>query len=154
MSRAEKAEYALKYGYDEVFIGDGFADEVRRATGGRGVDLGLDPVGGYTFLRTLDSLAPFGRLVSFGNASGNAPWSVGQATLIPDARSVAGFSLLTLAQSGPEGLRQLAARAFRTVTEGTVELPVTAEFPLAEAADAHRLLESRTTTGKLLLRVG
>ncbi|MBL1095247.1 quinone oxidoreductase family protein [Streptomyces coffeae] len=152
VSRQEKAEEALKYGYDEVFVGDGFPEDVRRATDGRGVDLALDPVGGDTLRRTLDALAVFGRLVSFGNASGEAPWQAGPGELYTGARTVSGFSILNLAAENPQALRTLAERAFRPVAEGTVELPVTAEFPLAEAAEAHRLIETRTTTGKLLLR--
>ncbi|MGW7366434.1 quinone oxidoreductase family protein [Streptomyces sp. NPDC054841] len=153
VSSAAKAGHALEYGYDDVFTADTFADDVRRATGGRGVDLVLDPVGGDTLRRGLDSLAVFGRLVSFGNASGAEPWHVGQPELYPQGRSVAGFSILALAQSAPEALRSLTARAFRTVTDGTVTLPVTAEFALSEAAAAHQLMGGRTSTGKLLLRI-
>ncbi|WP_406315363.1 zinc-binding dehydrogenase [Streptosporangium sp. NBC_01639] len=153
VSSREKAEQALKYGYDEVFVGDGFPEDVRRATGGLGVDLLLDPVGGETLLRSLDTLALFGRLVSFGNAGDAAPWRVGQAELYAGARSVSGFSILTLSQTDPRRLADIAGRAFHTVTAGRVELPVTAEFALAEAAEAHRLVETRTTTGKLLLKV-
>ncbi|MEU0965009.1 zinc-binding dehydrogenase [Streptomyces sp. NPDC005917] len=153
VSSPTKSEHALKYGYDEVFTADSFADGVRHATGGRGVDLILDPVGGDTLRRGLDTLAPFGRLVSFGNASGAEPWHVGQPELYAQGRSVAGFAILLLARSAPEALRELVERAFRTVTDGTVSLPVTAEFPLSEAAEAHRLMGGRTSTGKLLLRV-
>ncbi|MFI1031550.1 zinc-binding alcohol dehydrogenase family protein [Streptomyces sp. NPDC020951] len=152
-SSPAKAEYALKHGYDELFTADTFADGVRRATGGRGVDLVLDPVGGDTLHRGLDALAVFGRLVSFGNASGAEPWQVGQPELYAQGRSVGGFSILALAQSAPEALRALAERAFAKVTDGTVNLPITAEFPLTEAAEAHRLMGGRTSTGKLLLRV-
>ncbi|MFE7928197.1 zinc-binding alcohol dehydrogenase family protein [Streptomyces sp. NPDC057456] len=153
VSSAAKAEHALEHGYDEVFVGDAFADDVRRATDGKGVDLVLDPVGGDTLRRGLDALAVFGRLVSFGNASGAEPWHVGQPELYAQGRSVGGFSILGLAQSAPEELRALAERALRTVSDGTVSLPVTAEFPLADAAEAHRLMGGRTSTGKLLLRV-
>ncbi|MFF3941421.1 quinone oxidoreductase family protein [Streptomyces phaeofaciens] len=153
VSSPAKAEHALKHGYDEVFTTGTFADDVRRATGGRGVDLVLDPVGGDTLRRGLDALAVFGRLVSFGNASGAGPWHVGQPELYPQGRSVAGFSVLALAQTAPEALRSLTERAFAKVTDGTVRLPVTAEFPLAEAAEAHRLMGGRASTGKLLLRV-
>ncbi|MFE7778294.1 zinc-binding alcohol dehydrogenase family protein [Streptomyces sp. NPDC057445] len=153
VSSAAKAGYARAYGYDEVFVGDSFTDGVHRATGGRGVDLALDPVGGDTFRGSLDSLAVFGRLVSYGNASGAEPWRVGQAELFPQGRTVAGFSILSLAGSAPEALRALAERSFRTVTDGIVELPVTAEFPLSEAAEAHALMGGRTSTGKLLLKV-
>lgn len=152
VSSLGKAEHALKYGYDEVFTTDTFADDVRRATGGRGVDLILDPVGGDTLRRGLDALAVFGRLVSFGNASGAQPWQVGQPELYPQGRSVAGLSVLTLSQTAPDALRALAERSFRKVTDGTVSLPVTAEFALSDAAEAHRLMGGRTSTGKLLLR--
>lgn len=166
VSSEAKAKYALEHGYDEVFIGSsggsgssavsgdsGFAAEVRAATGGRGVDLALDPVGGDAFRGGLAALAVFGRLVSFGNASSAEPWRVGQPELYGTGLGVFGFSILSLATSAPEALREVAARAFAKVADGTVELPVTAEFPLADASEAHRLMGTRTSTGKLLLRV-
>ncbi|MFH8680512.1 zinc-binding alcohol dehydrogenase family protein [Streptomyces lydicus] len=152
VSSAAKAEYARKHGYDEVFTAGTFPDDVRRATDGRGVDLVLDPVGGETLRRGLGALAVFGRLVSFGNAGGEEPWHVGQPELYAQGRSVAGFSILALAQSAPEALRTVADRAFRSVTDGIVALPITAEFPLTDAAEAHRLMGGRASTGKLLLR--
>ncbi|MEU6548926.1 zinc-binding dehydrogenase [Streptomyces sp. NPDC046915] len=152
-SSKAKAEYARAHGYDDVFPADTFDQDVRRATGGRGVDLVLDPVGGDTLRRGLEALAAFGRLVSFGNASGADPWHAGQADLAVRALSVSGFSVLNLAGTAPAALRELTARALRTVAEGTVSLPVTAEFPLRNAAEAHRLMDGRTSTGKLLLRV-
>jgi NADPH2:quinone reductase len=153
VSAEPKAAYARGHGYDEVFVGD-FEKAVREATGGRGVDLALDPVGGETFRAGLASLAVFGRLVSFGNASGEPAWTVGQPELYPSGLSVAGFSILTLAQTAPAELRALVERAFSKAVDGTVSLPVTAEFGLEEAAEAHRLMGARTSTGKLLLRVG
>ncbi|KAB1986960.1 quinone oxidoreductase family protein [Streptomyces triticiradicis] len=152
VSSAPKAEYALGHGYDEVFVGS-FQDEVRAATAGRGLDLVLDPVGGETLRAGLASLAPFGRLVSFGNASSAEPWTVGQPELYPTGLSVSGFSILGLARTAPAALRDIASRAFETVADGTVTLPVTAEFGLEDAAGAHTLMGSRTSTGKLLLRV-
>ena len=153
VSGAAKAAYAREYGYDEVFVGE-FTQAVRKATGGRGVDLALDPVGGETFRDSLASLAVFGRLVSFGNASSAPAWNVGQPELYPCGVSVGGFSILTLAKTAPGELRSLAERAFAKAVDGTVSLPVTAEFGLEEAAEAHRLMGTRTSTGKLLLRVG
>ncbi|MGI5456899.1 quinone oxidoreductase family protein [Streptomyces sp. CA-249302] len=153
VSGAAKAAYAREYGYDEVFVGK-FAEAVRAATGGRGVDLALDPVGGDAFRASLASLAVFGRLVSFGNASSAPAWSVGQPELYPTGVSVGGFSILTLARTAPDELRTLAGRAFAKAVDGTVSLPVTAEFGLEGAAEAHRLMGARTSTGKLLLRVG
>ncbi|MFE2097984.1 zinc-binding dehydrogenase [Streptomyces sp. PTD9-10] len=152
VSSAAKVAHAKEHGYDEVFVG-AFQDPVRQATGGRGVDLVLDPVGGETLRAGLASLAPFGRLVSFGNAGSAEPWTVGQPELYPLGISVSGFSILTLARTAPAELRRLSEQAFAKVVDGTVSLPVTAEFPLADAAGAHRLMGTRTSTGKLLLRV-
>ncbi|WP_329135038.1 zinc-binding dehydrogenase [Streptomyces sp. NBC_01476] len=153
VSSLDKAGHALKSGYDRVFEAAAFDAHALAATDGRGVDIALDPVGGETFRRTLAVLSRFGRLVSFGNAGADEPWSVGPAETYPRAVSVAGFSLLGMAAAEPARLREIAGRSFRTVAEGEVELPVSAEFALADAADAHRLVESRTSTGKLLLRV-
>ncbi|WP_405585681.1 zinc-binding alcohol dehydrogenase family protein [Streptomyces sp. NBC_01190] len=153
VSSLDKAEHALKSGYDQVFAADTFDTDVRAATGGRGVDIALDPVGGETFQRTLAVLGRFGRLVSFGNACSGEPWRIGPADTYPLGVSVAGFSILSMAAADPARLRVIAEQAFRTVAEGEVELPVSAEFALADAAAAHRLVESRTSTGKLLLRV-
>ncbi|MER5913492.1 zinc-binding dehydrogenase [Streptomyces sp. NPDC001982] len=152
VSSAPKAAYAREHGYDEVFVG-AFQEPVREATGGRGVALALDPVGGETLRASLASLAVFGRLVSFGNASSAAPWSVGQPELYPLGISVAGFSILTLAKTAPAMLRELAENAFAKAVDGTVSLPVTAEFTLEESAEAHRLMGARASTGKLLLRL-
>jgi NADPH2:quinone reductase len=152
VSSAAKAAHAKSHGYDEVFVG-AFREPVREATGGRGVDLVLDPVGGDTLRAGLASLALFGRLVSYGNASGAEPWSLGQADLAPLGVSVSGFSILALTRSAPDALRRLSEQAFAKAVDGTVTLPVTAEFALADAAEAHRLMGGRTSTGKLLLRV-
>lgn len=62
VSTEAKAEYASRFGYDEVFLRDGFPDAVRKATSGRGVDLILDPIGGPTRLASFEALAPFGRV--------------------------------------------------------------------------------------------
>ncbi|WP_425830834.1 quinone oxidoreductase family protein [Streptomyces fractus] len=150
VSSEAKAAYAKRYGYDAVVSADEFGAAVRDLTDGRGVDLALDPVGGETLRQTREALAVFGRLVSFGNASSAPAWQVGQDELYPTALSVGGFSILGLARTAPAELRALAERAFAVPD---IELPVTAEFPLTDAAEAHRLMGSRTSTGKLLLRV-
>jgi NADPH2:quinone reductase len=154
VSQPDKAAYAADFGYDEVFVGDDFEGPLLAATGGRGVDLALDPVGGETWRRSLASLARYGRLVSFGNASDAAPWSAGFAELVGKGLSVSAFSILGLAAQDPQRLRELTTAALALAADGGVRLPITAEFPLERAADAHRLIESRTSTGKLLLRIG
>ncbi|MFD6351539.1 quinone oxidoreductase family protein [Nocardia tengchongensis] len=153
VSSEAKAEYAREYGYDDAFLSATFDADVRAATGGRGVDLALESVGGETLRRTLDSLARFGRVVSFGNAGGEAPWQIGAPELYPQGRSIAGFSILGLSAAAPDVLHEIASHAFDLATSGKVRLPITAEFPLAEAADAHRLMAGRSSTGKLVLAV-
>jgi len=153
VSSASKAQFARDYGYDEAFLADTFDGDVRRLTDGHGVDLVLDSVGGSTLRRGLDSLVRFGRLVSFGNASNEAPWQAGAAELYPRGISVAGFSILGLAAAEPKVLHHIAARAFGLAATGAVQLPITAEFALADAAAAHELMGGRGSTGKLLLSV-
>lgn len=153
VSSEAKAEYARKLGYDDAFLAETFAADVQEATGGRGVDIVLDPVGGQTLRRGLECLALFGRLISYDNASGEPGWQIGQPELYPSGLSISGFSILGLTADAPKVLREIADRAFRLVTTGQVELPITAEFPLAEVAEAHRLMGSRTSTGKLVLAV-
>ncbi|WP_329407497.1 zinc-binding dehydrogenase [Nocardia vinacea] len=153
VSSEGKAEYARKLGYDDAFLAETFETDVREATGGRGVDIVLDPVGGQTLRRGLESLALFGRLISYGNASGEPGWQIGQPELYPRGLSISGFSILGLTADAPQVLREIADRAFRLVTTRQVELPITAEFPLSEVAEAHRLMASRASTGKLVLVV-
>ena len=153
VSNQDKAAFAVKYGYDEVFVGEDFDRQLAAATDGRGVDLVLDSVGGSTWERSLASLARYGRAVSFGNAGGAAPWSAGMADLAPKALSVSGFSILGLSAADPALLRELSAEAFALVATEGLELPVSGEFPLEEVAEAQRLLGGRASTGKLLLRV-
>ncbi len=153
VSSGEKIAYALKAGYDRVFVGEEYTDGIPEATSGRGVDLILDPVGGGTLRTNLALLARFGRLVSYGNASAHEPWQVGPGDLYPRAQGVFGFSLRALAREDPARLRRITEQALRLAAKAEVELPITNEFPLLEAAEAHRLLESRATTGKLVLRV-
>ena len=154
VSTPDKARYALDFGYDEVFLAADFDARARAATDGRGVDVVLDSVGGETWRRSLALLAPFGRLVSFGNAAGEEPWSADFASLIANAAGAHAFSISTLARTAPQALRPLAERSFALVAADEVEMPITAEFELQDAAEAHVLLESRASTGKIVLSVG
>src|SRR5947209_8156818 len=87
VSSSEKVAYALRFGYDRVFVGDEYVAALPEATGGQGIDVILDPVGGDTLRENLKLLARFGRLVSFGNASAQETWQVGPAELYPRGRS-------------------------------------------------------------------
>lgn len=148
---ADKREVAEKYGADSVVVGRGAQlwDEIREAAP-EGVDLMLDPVAGEHLATGIQLLKPFGRVVVFGNAGGNGELSTGP--LHSANRTVIGYSSGHYRKNRPEGVRPAALAMLDMLADGEITVPVTRLFPLAEAAEAHRLLESRTSTGKLLLQ--
>jgi len=147
-----KAERARGAGADEVIRYDreDFEDAVHRFTAGRGVQVVYDSVGRDTFAKSLNCLAPLGMLVLFGQSSGPVP------SFDPQLLNQKGSLFLTRPSLGHYvATRQdLVARArdvMSWVVEGSLTLRIHAEYPLDRAAEAHRDLESRGTTGKLLL---
>ena len=129
---------------------DTFADEVLRLTDGRGVDLILDAVGKPTFEEGLRCLAPFGHLILYGRAGGPTdPLNI--ATLSAKCLKVSGFMLPAVTRGFPDKTRESADRCFGLMREGRLKLHIGKTFPLAQAAEAHRYLESRQSTGKLVL---
>jgi len=147
-----KVSLAREAGAEEVVVStkENFTDAARRFTGGRGVDVVYDSVGKDTFEGSLASLRPRGMMVAFGNASGPiAPFS-------PLVLSQKGSLFLTRPTLGHytatvEELQMRADDLFRWVAAGELKVRIGATFPLADAAEAHRALEGRGTTGKLLL---
>jgi NADPH2:quinone reductase len=150
----DKAALARSHGCDEVLLyhREDVPARVKALTGGRGVRVVYDGVGQATFAGSLDSLAPRGLLVTFGQASGPVP----------------PFDVLTLTAKGslyltrptlhhyiatPETLRTTATDLFAVVLSGAVKIQIGQTFPLAEAAAAHAALESRKTTGSTVLAV-
>jgi NADPH:quinone reductase len=149
-STAEKAALARRAGADEVIEYAGFADRVREITDGEGAAAIYDGIGKATFDDGLTALRPFGRMILYGAASGQ-----------PDP-----LALLRLAGAGslyvqrptlqtytrtPELLRERAAALFGLIADGTLDVRIGASYPLEQARQAHEDLESRATTGKLLL---
>jgi NADPH:quinone reductase len=127
-----------------------FADEVLKLTDGAGVDLVLDAVGKPTFNEGLRCLANLGHLILYGRAGGPTdPLDV--ATLSAKSQKVSGFMVPTITRNFPEKTRESSARCFALMREGRLKLHIGKTFPLAQAADAHRYLESRQSTGKLVL---
>lgn len=152
VSTEEKAALARAAGADEVILytQTDFVQEVKRLTDGRGVEVVYDSVGQATFAKSLDCLKPRGYLVLFGQASGPVP------PCDPSLLSAKGSLFLTrptLAHytATPQELRQRADDVFSWVMDGRLKLRIERAFPLAEAAEAHRQLEERSTSGKLLL---
>jgi NADPH2:quinone reductase len=151
-STEEKAALAREAGADEVILYEkqDFAAEVRRLTDGRGVQVVYDGVGRTTFDKSLDSLARRGMMVLFGQASGPVP------PLDPSILNAKGSLYLTRPTLGHyvAAREELASRAgdvLGWIREGRLKLRIGLELPLGEAAAAHRALEGRTTTGKVLL---
>jgi len=147
-----KARLAKAHGCDHVILyrQEDFPTRVRELTAGAGVHVVYDGVGKDTFMGSLDCLAPLGMMVTYGNASGPVP----------------PLDLLLLSQKGslfvtrPTLVTYTAKRAdlvagaaelFDVVTKGTVRIEVNQTFPLRDAADAHRALEARATTGSTVL---
>ncbi|MCB1365505.1 MAG: quinone oxidoreductase [Rhodobacteraceae bacterium] len=148
----EKCKLALDHGAAHCinYRTQDFAGEVRRLTGGKGVDAVMDSVGADTFEGSLDCLKPLGMMISFGNASGPVP----------------PFSLAVLAQKGSLRITrptlfthiadhavcmEMAARLFDKVRSGDVKIRIDQRFALDRVADAHRALEARKTTGSTIL---
>jgi NADPH2:quinone reductase len=152
VSSDAKADLVTQAGADAVinYVRDKFADEVLRLTANRGVDLILDAVGKPTFEEGLRCLAPFGNIVVYGRAGG-APDPLNLSVLSPKSQKVSALSLPTLTRGFPDKTRESAERCFALLREGRLKLHIGKTFPLAQAAEAHRYLESRESTGKLIL---
>lgn len=148
-----KAEFALRHGFGAVFGYDGFDRDVLAATGGRGVDVVLDPVGGDIRARSFPLVAPFGRLVSYSNISGEPETAPDAGWLRARCISYAGFSAGQLSGRDPGAVRPALAEAVRLVAAGEIDLGVTGVYPLEQAARAHRVFEDRAARGKLILAV-
>ncbi len=152
VSTPAKAELAKAAGADEVimYTQTSFVDEVKRLTNGKGVQVVYDSVGKTTFDGSLDCLARRGYMVLFGQSSGAVPPVNPQ---ILNAKGSLFLTRPTLAHyvADREDLLQRAGDLFNMIKAGTLNVRIDRTFPLAEAAAAHRLLESRGSSGKLLL---
>jgi NADPH2:quinone reductase len=151
-STAEKAGRARAAGCDEVILytEQDFAAEAKRLTGGKGVDVVYDSVGASTFEKSLDSLRPRGLMVTFGNASGPVP---PVAPLVLNQKGSLFLTRPTLAHHAADRdeLMWRAGDVLNWVKSGALTLHIDKSYALSDAASAQTDLESRRTTGKLLL---
>jgi len=152
-STEAKAQLAREHGADHMILytKQDFLEEVKRITGGKGVAVVYDSVGKTTFHKGLDCLSPRGMMVSFGQSSG----PVGE--MDPLLLSQKGSLFLTrpsLANyiSSRDELDWRASDIFKWIGEGRLRLQIHKTYKLEDAAQAHRDLEGRKTTGKLLLK--
>ena len=152
VSTPEKAAIAREAGADEVILytSQDFEAEVKRLTGGRGVDVVYDSVGAATFLKGLNCLRPRGLMALFGQSSGPV------AAFDPGILNAKGSLFLTRPSLAHhcltrEELMWRAGDVLRWIGTGELKLRIERTYPLAGAAEAHRDLEGRKTAGKLLL---
>jgi NADPH2:quinone reductase len=151
VSTAEKAELAKAHGAHHTILGHAhLAAEVKKITGGAMVPVVYDSVGKDTFMASIDSLAPLGYMVSYGNASGPVPpvdisMLGAKGSLFLTRPSLASYT----ASHGD--LLASAGDLFDVVSSGAVKIRVNQTFPLSDAAAAHAALEGRKTTGSTVL---
>jgi NADPH2:quinone reductase len=146
-STPSKLAAARALGAEPLPYGADLAARVRDATGGRGVDAVFDSVGRPTQAVSLAALAPYGELVFFGEAGGS-PAPIHPDELYPRSLKVSAFWLVT---DPPERWAEARDELQRRVLDGRLQITLGGTLPLAEASEAHRALEERRTTGKLVL---
>ena len=147
-----KAELAHANGCDHTILyrEESIPDRVREITAGEGVAAAYDSVGKATFMASLDSLRPFGVMVSYGNASGPVePFN--PAILAPKGSLYLTRPTLATHIATRALLEEGTDRLFRAVTDGLLHIQINQTYPLAEAAQAQRDLEARSTTGATVL---
>ena len=149
-----KKKLLEELGADAVvnYRSENYVEKTLALTDGRGVDVILNPLAGEILERDLGCLAPFGRLICFGNASGQ-PASIPTSQLQGSCRSVLGFSFGTLRRKRPQEVPGIMQAVIALLAEGKIRMILGKQFPLAKAAEAHRYIESRKSTGKILLKV-
>ncbi|MGB8403917.1 MAG: NADPH:quinone oxidoreductase family protein, partial [Mycobacterium sp.] len=152
VSSPEKAEIARAAGASDVVMADGFKDAVAGLTGGRGVDVVLDPVGGDRFTDSLRSLAPGGRLLVVGFTGGDIPTVKVNRLLLNNVDAV-GVGWGAWVSSHPGYLAEQWAELAPLLASGVVAPPEPVVFPLERAAEAIGSLENRSATGKVVVRV-
>ena len=145
-STEEKRAAARELGADAVCDYEGFVSEVQKRGG---ANIVLESVGSHVLKRSLECLAPLGRLVLLGFAS-RRPASLSSADLIMGSRAVMGFHLRTIA-SQHNLYRESASLLMHHVDQGHAHVRIGARFPLSQATDAHVHMESRQSHGKILL---
>jgi NADPH:quinone reductase len=152
VSTEEKGEIATAAGATDVVLADGFKDAVKELTGGRGVDIVVDPVGGDRFTDSLRSLTPGGRLLVVGFTGGEIPTVKVNRLLLNNVDVVGvGWGAWTMSHAG--ALAEQWAALERLLSSGQLPPPEPDVYPLEAAAAAVGSLENRSAKGKVVLRV-
>lgn len=151
-STQEKRDLALSLGADVVVDAHDpdLKSAIKAANGGKKVDIVLEMVGGQTFDQSLDSLAHFGRLITYGMASRVAPTSIAPGSLMAGTKTVSGF-WLSHCFGKKELFHDVIAELFAMIAAGSLRPVIGARFGLSEAVQAHTQMRSRGSTGKITL---
>ena len=152
VSTQDKAEVARAAGADDVVLAEGFKDAVADLTGGKGVDIVMDPVGGDRFTDSLRSLAPAGRLLVVGFTGGEIP-TVKVNRLLLNNIDVVGVGWGAWTLSHPGALAQQWNGLAALLSSGKLAAPLPEVYPFEQAAAAVASLENRSARGKVVVRV-
>lgn len=152
VSTEDKADVARAAGATDVVLADGFKDAVAELTGGKGVDIVMDPVGGDRFTDSLRSLAPAGRLLVVGFTGGEIP-TVKVNRLLLNNIDVVGVGWGAWTMSHPDALQEQWQGLAALLKSGALAAPQPDVYPLSRAAEAVAALENRTARGKVVVRV-
>lgn len=146
-----KVPIAKRYGADDVIVtrGEDLGEQLD-AIAPDGLDVVMDSVGGAYFAATFPRLATYGRIVNFGNAAGDPP-AIDVAGMHKENLGVFGYSSGTYRKSRPSGVLRASNAMLEHLAAGEIQTEIGGVYDLADAAEAHRAIESRTTTGRLLL---
>jgi NADPH2:quinone reductase len=150
----EKAALARAHGCEHtiVYTRENFVERVKEITGGKGVPVCYDSVGKLTFMGSLDCMQPLGMMVSFGNSSGPVD-PISPAILAPKGSLFLTRPTLVTYTAKREDLVACASDLFEVVGSGKVKIEIAQRYALKDAAQAHRDLEARKTTGSTVLTV-
>ena len=151
-STEKKRSLAKSLGADEVVDStiENLGDAIKAANGGKRVNIVLEMVGGKTFDQSLEILAPFGRLVTYGMASRTAPSLIQPASLMGGSKTISGF-WLSHCFGKKELMNDVIAQLFKLIEEGKLKPVIGEVFPLSQATLAHKSMLARETMGKITL---
>ena len=152
-STTTKLNLAAELGVDHPinYTEKAFEEEVRRITKGRGVDLVLDGVGGEVFARSLNALAPYGSIITYGAASGESGCVNDTTRLYSGNNAILGFHLTNMIKDSPERILPAIGDLSGWLARGELRVIVGKKFPFEEAGRAHDYLFNRESTGKVVL---
>lgn len=148
----EKENYVRKLGADAICTYETFTEEVLKQTNNQGANVIFDSVAGDVTSMSLECLAYYGTLVQFGNSSGKAG-TFKTSDVHSSCRNIKGFSLGTTRKHNPGRLAPVAQKVIELFASKQMTLPIAQIFHLSDAAEAHKLIESRNYEGKILIKV-